>query len=115
MPESHKSVLQKLNEAIRRMDFDECMACCTEDTEWTFVGERTLRGKAAVRTWMEDAYREPPRFQVHRMIEEGDTLAVLGEITLDDAEGRPVRHQYCDVWRLRDGKMAGLQAFVIPG
>ncbi|MCC2675851.1 MAG: hypothetical protein K0Q43_4017 [Ramlibacter sp.] len=115
MPESHKSVLQKLNAAILQKDFDGCMACCTDDTEWTFVGERTLRGKTAVRAWMEDAYQVPPRFQVHRMIAEDDMLVVVGEITLDDAQGKPVRHQYSDVWRLRDGKMAALQAFVIPG
>src|SRR5690606_1192874 len=76
MPESHKRVLQKLNEAIRRKDFDACMAYCTDDTEWTFVGERTLSGKAAVREWMERAYQDPPRFQVHRMIAEDDALAV---------------------------------------
>jgi ketosteroid isomerase-like protein len=115
MPESPKSVLNRLNAAIRQKDFDACMACCTDDTEWVFVGERTLKGKAAVRQWMESAYQEPPRFQVHRMIAEDDSLAVLGEITLEDEQGKPVRHQYCDVWRLRDGKMAALQAFVIPG
>lgn len=64
---------------------------------------------------MENAYQEPPRFEVHRMIVEDDSLTVLGEITLADAQGKPVRHQYCDVWRLRDGKMAQLQAFVTPG
>jgi len=115
MPESPRSVLQKLNEAIVRKDFDGCMACCTDDTHWTFVGERTLSGKAAVREWMESAYQEPPRFEVHRMIAENDSLAVLGEITLEDGQGKLVRHKYCDVWRLRDGKMAQLQAFVIPG
>jgi len=115
MPESPRSVLEKLNDAIGRKDFDGAMACCTDDTEWTFVGERTLRGKAAVREWMETAYQQPPRFEVHRLIAEGDSLAALGVITLDDEAGQPVRHQYCDVWRLRDGKMAALQAFVIAG
>ena len=32
---------------------------------------------------------------------------VLGEITLGDKGGRDVTYAYCDVWRLRDGKLAG--------
>jgi uncharacterized protein len=80
---------------------------------WTFEGDKTLKGKAAVRQWMATTYKEPPRFRVQRMIAEGDFVAALGEITLKDEEGRTGQHAYCDVWRFREGKMAELHAFVI--
>ncbi len=113
MSDTHTAVLNKANEAISRGDFEGFLAFCTEDTEWTFVGDRTLRGKEAVRRWMAETYREPPVFRVQRMIAEGDFVAALGEITLKDADGKAADHSYCDVWRFRDGRMAGLQAFVI--
>lgn len=113
MTEAHKAILQQANAAIAQGDVEGFLECCTEDTTWTFVGDRTLRGKAAVRQWMATAYEEPPRFEVHRLIADGDTVVALGEITLKDGSGRPTRHAYCDVWRFRDGRMAGLQAFVI--
>lgn len=113
MPESHKQILQKANAAIMKGDYEGFLKFCTEDTEWTFVGDKTLRGKEAVREWMASEYTEPPRFEVHQMIADGDFVAALGEITLKDDAGKDVRHAYCDVWRFRDGGMAGLRAFVV--
>lgn len=113
MPDTHKAVLTRANEAIARGDFEGFLALCTEDTEWTFVGDRTLRGKDAVRRWMAETYREPPVFKVDRMIAEGDFLTALGEITLRDADGTATHHAYADVWRFRDGLMAELHAYVV--
>ena len=110
---TNKEILEKANAAIAESDFEGFLTLCTEDTVWTFEGDRTLRGKAAVRQWMTTTYKEPPKFRVHRMIAEGDFVAALGEITLKDEEGKAVQHAYCDVWRFREGKMAELQAFVI--
>lgn len=113
MPEHHKQILQKANAAIMKGDYEGFLKFCTEDTEWTFVGDRTIKGKEAVRQWMATAYREPPRFEVHQMLADREFVAALGEITLKDDVGKDVRHAYCDVWRFRDGRMAGLQAFVV--
>ncbi|TAJ85734.1 MAG: nuclear transport factor 2 family protein [Reyranella sp.] len=113
MSETHKKVLEKANAAIVAGNYEEFLTFCTEDTEWTFVGDRTLNGKEAVRQWMATAYREPPIFNVARMIAEGDFVAALGEITLKDNDGKTAQHAYCDVWRFRDGRMAELRAFVL--
>ena len=113
MSDANKQVLEQANAAIRKGDFDGFLRFCTDDTEWTFEGDRTLKGKEAVRHWMEAVYREPPHFEVHRMIADGEFLAALGEILLKDEQGRAVRHAYCDVWRFRGGLMAQLQAFVV--
>lgn len=114
MPEGHKTVLANANAAIMKGDFEGFLKFCTEDTVWNFVGDTILRGKQAVREWMAVAYKEPPQFEVHQMIGDGDFVAALGEITLPDQEGNARPHAYCDVWRFRDGKMAELRAFVVP-
>ena len=113
MPKDHKTILATANAAIMDGDFEGFLKFCTEDTVWNFVGDTILRGKQAVREWMAVTYKEPPRFQVHHMIGDGDFVAALGEITLTDEEGNTRPHAYCDVWRFRDGKMAELQAFVV--
>lgn len=113
MSKSHRETLVKANAALTRGDFEEFLQFCTEDTKWSFVGDRTLSGKQAVRQWMKNAYRGPPRFNVHRMISEGDFLTALGEITVKDEQGDETRFAYCDVWRIRDGKLAELHAFVV--
>lgn len=113
MSDTHKAVLTKANEAISAGNYEAALAFCTEDTEWNFVGDRTLKGKEAVCQYMAEAYREPPVFRVDRMIAEGDFLTAIGEITLKDEDGKATDYAYCDVWRFRDGRMAELHAFVI--
>lgn len=113
MSTTNKETLEKANAAITQGDFEGFLTLCTEDTEWTFEGDRTLKGKAAVRQWMKITYKEPPKFKVQRMIAEGDFVAAIGEITLKDEAGKAVKNAYCDVWRFHDGKMAELHAFVV--
>lgn len=113
MSERHKAVLLSANAAIDDGDTERFLSLCTDDLEWTAVGQMTLQGKQAVRQWMATAYREPPPYTVSDMIAEGDVIVALGEIVLKDGDGRPIRHCYCDVWRLREGKLAALRAFVI--
>jgi ketosteroid isomerase-like protein len=113
MSEKNKATLTKANAAITEGDHEGFLAYCTEDTEWIFVGERTLKGKEAVREWMATAYLEPPKFMVERLIAEGDFVTALGEITMKDEEGKEARYSYCDVWRFRGDQMCEVRAFVI--
>lgn len=114
MPTSHKRILEQANAAVVQGDHEAFLAFCTDDTVWTFLGDRTLRGKEAVRQWMDESYKvAPPQLKVHRMVEEGDFLTAIGEIVLTDAAGQRSRHAYCDVWQLREGKLATLHAFVV--
>ena len=110
---NNKTILEKANAAITVGDYEGFLSYCTDDTTWIFVGDRTLHGKDAVRAYMKMVYTEPPKFVVENLIAEGEFVTALGNITLKDKEGTMVDYSYCDVWLFRDGKMAGLKAFVI--
>lgn len=113
MSELNKTVLQKANAAVLAGDNEGFLAFCTDDITWSTVGADTLHGKAAVRAFMAKEYLEPPQFTVSQLIADGDLVAALGDIVVKDGSGQAVNHAYCDVWRLRDGKLAELKAFVI--
>ncbi len=113
MIENNKEVLEKANAAITGGDNEGFLSRCTEDTEWIFVGDKTLQGKEAIRQWMAMAYLEPPKFTVENLIAEGDFVTAIGKISMKDGSGEITSYFYCDVWRFRDGKMAELKAFVI--
>ena len=91
---------------IRRISF------CADDTEWTYVGDKTLKGKEAVRQYLATNI-EPPKFTVANLIAEGDFVTALGDITMKGEDGKAAHYSYCDVWRFRGGKMVELRAFVI--
>ena len=113
MSNGNKAILEEANAVITDGNYEGFLALCTDDSEWTFVGERTLSGKEAVRQWMAMTYSEPPKFVVTQLIAEGDDVVVLGNITTKDEDGNAVRSSYCDVWHFRGGKLAQLRAFVI--
>lgn len=113
MSDQNKATLEKANEAIRAGNNEGFLALCTDDIEWTTVGDMTLHSKEAVRQWMLTAYAEPPDFAVTHLIAEGDFVAAYGSITVKKDDGLAVPATYCDLWRFLGGKMAELKAFVI--
>ena len=113
MSQKNKDILLQANEAVAKGEHEGFLLHCTEDVEWTFVGDRTLKGKEAVRRYMKETYVEPPRFRVDHLIAEGDFVTALGDIDVREESGKVVHSAYCDVWRIRDGKLAELRAFVV--
>jgi len=114
MSELNKNILKQANAAVSRGDNEGFLSFCTEDLIWSTVGGETLRGKEAVRAWMVDGYAEPPKFTLRELVAEGDFVVAIGDIESTDEQGKPVQNAYSDVWRIRDGKLAELRAFVIP-
>ena len=110
---SNKEILKIANAAITNGDNESFLAVCTNDTRWTFPGDKTLEGKEAVRQWMAKEYKEPPNFMVENLIAEDDFVIAIGTIKMKDSEGKTTLYSYSDVWRFRDGKIAELKAFVI--
>jgi uncharacterized protein len=113
MSEKNKAILLEGNAAIAEGNNEGFLSFCADDTKWTFVGDKTLKGKAAVRQWMAATYIEPPKFRVVHLIAEGDFVAALGDIAMKDEEGKAAHYSYCDVWRFRGDKIVELRAFVI--
>lgn len=113
MSSSNKEILEQANAFVAKGDYESFLLYCTDDTEWTFLGERILQGKEAVRQYMQTVYLEPPVFNVKQAIAEGDFVTVIGKITLKDESGKASTYDYCDFWKFRDGKLDKLKAFVI--
>jgi len=113
MSEANKSILEKANLAIAEGENEIFLSYCTEDITWNFVGDQILQGKDAIRKYMEEVYKDPPKFDVKNLIAEDSFVTAIGEISLKNDNGAMVHYSYCDVWEFRDGKMAALTAYVI--
>ena len=62
---------------------------------------------------MEEAYTETTQFTIERMIEEGDFVVQVGEISFENKNGEVESYLASDIWRFENGKMAELKAFVL--
>jgi uncharacterized protein (TIGR02246 family) len=112
MSATNKAIIDKANEAFRKNDVEALLALCTEDFTWTMIGSPPAVGKDAVRKWMAQAPPEPPQFTIDTVIADGDYVTCIGDMTMAE-KGENVPYAYCDVWRLKGGKIAELKAFVI--
>ena len=112
MSATNKAIIDRANEAFRKNDVEALLSLCTEDFTWTMVGSPPAVGKAAVRKWMGQAPAEPPQFTIDTVIADGDYVTCIGDMTMPE-KGSNVPYAYCDVWRLKGGKIAELKAFVI--
>lgn len=110
---TNKALLKAANEVLEKGNIDGFLSFCTDDTEWVFVGEKTLTGKAAVKQYLEEAYTETTKFIIEQMIEEGDFVVQVGKISFENKNGEVESYLASDIWRFEKGKMAELKAFVI--
>ena len=112
MSAANKTLVEKANKTFETNDIEGLLSYCTDDFEWTMVGTKPIRGKSAIREAMGEGPSEPPAFDVKTMVAEGDDVICVGDMTMN-VDGKVTPYAYCDVWRLRDGKIASLKAFLI--
>ena len=114
MSEKNKEIIAKVNTAFAENNTEGFLSFCAGDVEWTMVGDKTVKGKDAIRKWMAEMKpAEPPKFTVDNVIADGDFVTAYGDMTMKDKDGKPASYSYCDVYRFRGDKIAGLKAFVI--
>jgi uncharacterized protein len=113
MPANHKETVNKVNAAFAANELEGFLSLCTDDVQWTMVGDRTVKGKDAIRNWMTPMMTEPPKFTVLELIADGEFVTGYGDMTMKDKDGSVSPYSYCDVYRFREDKIAELRSFVI--
>jgi ketosteroid isomerase-like protein len=114
--EHNKHVLQGIFAELANGNTRPFRDQLADDIRWTIIGttrwSRTYAGKQAV---LEELFR--PLFAVfadqytntaHRMIAEGDWIAVECRGRVTTKAGKPYHNTYCYVCRLADGKLCEL-------
>lgn len=113
MSSKNKEIVEKVNASFAEGGVEGFLSHCADDVVWTMVGNKTTRGKNAIREWMASMDMEPPKFTVDNIIAEGDFVTAHGDMTLKEKDGKTVPYAYCDIYRFRDGKIVDLNSFVI--
>jgi uncharacterized protein (TIGR02246 family) len=117
MSEKNRETVRKVNAAFLEGNFEGFLDFCAEDVEWTIVGDRSVKGREAIRQWMKsmaEEHKEPPKFTVaDPIIAEGDFAVARGDMTMKDKDGKQGQYSYCDIYRFRDDKISELNSFVV--
>lgn len=108
-----KEIVERVNAAFERGDVEGFLSQCADDVVWTMVGDKTVKGKRALREWMGSMPAEPPKFTVDAVIGDGDLATAFGDMTMKEKDGSLGRYAYCDVYRFKDDKIVELKSYVI--
>jgi ketosteroid isomerase-like protein len=111
----NKQLVQTYLDGFRTNDHAKILSCLTDDIEWTVFGWFHLTGKQAYDEAIDGpGYVGPPRLDVVRMVEEGDTVMAELNGWVPREGGGTERMSMAEVFRIRDGKIAERRAWVIP-
>ena len=111
---ANKKTVQTYIDGFNKSDHQQILSCLTDDIRWTMYGGFQLSGKAAYDAAIEGpGFLGPPRLEVVRMVEQGDT--VMAELTGSATRetGEEMRMSMAEVFVMRDGKIAERRAWVI--
>lgn len=116
MSSTNKEIIEKVNAAFAEGNSEKFLSFCAENAEWQMVGDKTFKGKQAIREFMslmEHSGMEPPKFTVDEMIADGDSVVAYGDMTMKDNSGETASYSYADFYRFRNGEIIRLQSFVV--
>jgi len=107
-----KAVVEKYTDGFRRGDLAQILSCLTDDVVWALHGAKTLMGKDAFAAEADNAGGPLPELTLDRMVEEGDTVAVVGHGGVS-LSGDPVDFVYSEVFTFTGGLVSRLDTFHI--
>jgi len=119
--EANKALLRSAYEAVSRRDPGPLTEALSEDVVWTVIGTTrmsgTARGKKEVaekifvplRASLSDA---PLRFEIDRLIGEGEWVVMLARGYATTREGKPYNNTYAIVARFENGKIVEMTDYI---
>jgi uncharacterized protein len=113
MAAKNKEIVNQANAAFADNNVEGFLALCANDVEWTMVGDRTVKGKDAIREFMSSMPTQPPAFTVNDVIAEGDFVMAHGNMKMDENGQKAVPYSYCDIYHFRGNQIDQLRTFVI--
>jgi uncharacterized protein len=110
----NKQTIQKYMDAYTVLDHAGVLSCLTDDVQWTVPGAFHIAGKDAFDKEIEnEAFVGRPAIRVTRLLEEHDVVVAEGTVRCEKKEGGVVTVVFCDVFVMRDAKIAHLTSYLM--
>lgn len=102
-------------DAYTRFDRAAIGALLTDDVRWDVPGAFHIEGREAFDAHIVDPYSDgPPQITITRLTEEDDVVIAEGLVRAARTDGSVLCLEYCDVFEMRDGRIARLISYLAP-
>ena len=110
----NKQVVLDFYEAGARGDMDSCFALLADDISWINIGSTKFSGKYAGKQALMENLLGPLFGQlkagisskIEQLVAEGDKVVAQTSGFAETIDGKPYNNTYCQVMRIRDGRIA---------
>ena len=116
----NKQVVLDFYEAGARGDMDACFALMADDVTWTNIGSTKFSGtysgkQAIVENLIGPLFSQLKAgisSQIERLTAESDVVVAQTSGTAETLDGTPYNNTYCQVIRIRDGKITDVKEYM---
>lgn len=116
----NKQVVLDFYAAGARGDMDACLLLLADDIVWTNIGTTRFSGTFSGKQVLVQQLLEPLFSQlkagitshIERLIAEGDVVVAQTTGSAETHDGIPYNNAYCQVIRVRDGKIAEVKEYL---
>ena len=110
----NKKTVEAYMDGFRKTDRSLILSCLTDDVEWVLPGAFQVRGKDDFATHIVDeGFVGHPVISVSRMMEEDNVVVAEGSVRAPKQDGTFLDLVFCDVFDMRDGKIARLVSYLM--
>lgn len=111
----HKQIVERYIDGYCRRDSGQILSCLTDDVVWALHGYATLHGKAAFAAELQhdDPSAAAPRITLDRLVEEGDTVAVMGHGDMPKQGGGRQEFVFSELFTFAGDAISRLDTFHI--
>ena len=111
---TNKEIIRKVNEGFSEGDNKKILLHVADDVHWDIIGFSTHIGKDAFRKEINNEnFVGLPTITIKNEIEEGDHVAVEGEVQCRKKDGGMLDAFFFDSYRLKDGKIKEMRSYLI--
>jgi uncharacterized protein len=114
MTMKNKEIIRKVNEGFVTGDTEKILSYVADDVRWDMPGTFAHVGKDAFRKEINnEAFEGVPTITIKNEIEEGEHVAVEGEVQCRKKDGGVFDAYFFDFYRLENGKIKEMRSYVI--
>lgn len=109
-----KEFLTQFNQAWMNHDVETIVDGVTDDIYFRMAtDEQGIQGKDAFRAWLNEMANPDYKMtlKTERVIVSGDDAVLAGSMQMAEPDGTQRQFAFCDLYKLRDGKIASLTAY----
>jgi ketosteroid isomerase-like protein len=118
--EENKQIVLDFYAAGARGDLEAALALLADDVTWTNIGSTRFSGTFRGKQGLIDDLLGPLFGQLkagissetERVTAEGDTVVAQTRGTAETHDGKPYNNMYCQVFQIRDGKIAAVKEYM---